>query len=144
MGFLCNLRWSNFSSSNRPYWLISNDQISPLSYIWTLIQNSFELLFNNFHCLAIFSVLKLFSDACDNLHTIVQCDFGFDCNILIAFIEERSSLWVASNCPCHSDIKKLISSNISGVCSSLVLRDILCHHINMFSFVIFQSFHQFY
>ena len=142
MSFLRNLRWSNFASSDRPNWLISNNQVTPLSYVWTVIWNSFKLLFNNFHGFSIFSVLKLFSNACDNFHSVIQCNLCFDCDIFIAFIKERSSFWMASDCPCHSNIKKLISSDISSVRSSFVLRDILCHYIDMIFFVVFQSFHQ--
>ena len=143
MSFLCNIRWCNFTGSNSPNWLISNYQVSPLSYIWTVVWNSFKLLFNNFHGSTIFSVLKLFSNTCNNLQSIVQCNFGFDCNILIAFIEERSSFRMPCNRPCYSDVKKLISGNISSVCTSFVLRDILSHHFDISPIAEKQIFPQF-
>ncbi len=130
MSFLCNIRRSNFTSSNSPNWLISNDQVSPLSYILTVEWNSFKLLFNNFHGSTIFSVLKLFSNTCNNIQSIVQCNFGFHCNILIAFIEERSSFRMPCYRPWHSDVSKLVRGNISSVCTSFVLRDILSHRFD--------------
>lgn len=136
MSFLSLLRGGNFTSSNSPDWLISDNNISPLSF-GNFINDSLELSGINFTCLSRFSFFELFSNAEHNVKTILDGNLSLDCNIFVGFSEKCSSFRVTSQCPFNIKIFKLISCDISSVSSSSVLRDILSTDFNIRIFQVF-------
>merc|ERR1740130_2109804 len=122
---ILGLLWSgNFTCSNSPYWLISDNNITPLS-LGKFINNGLELSGINFTSLSRFSLLKLLSNAKHNVKTILNGNFGLDSNLLIGFFEKSSSFGVTSQGPFNVQICKLIGCNVSSISSSSILRDIL-------------------
>jgi len=135
MSFLSLLRGGNFTSSNSPDWLISDNNITPLSF-GHFINDGLELSGINFTCLSRFSLFELFSNAEHNVETILDGNFSLKCNIFVGFSEKWSSFGVTSQGPFDIEICKLIGSDISSVSSSSILRDILSTYLNIRSFQI--------
>jgi len=84
---ILSLFWSsNLTSSNSPYWLVSNNDISPLS-LGNLINNSLELSGVDLSSLSRFSLFKLLSNTEHDVEAILASNLGLEGNILIRLSE---------------------------------------------------------
>jgi hypothetical protein len=128
---LLSLFWGgNLSGTNSPDWLVSNNNIAPLS-LCKLVSNSLELSGIYFIGLAGLSLLKELTNADHDVHAVLDCNLGLDSDVLIGLTEEGSSLGVTSKSPLDANISELVSSDISSVSTSSILGYILSRNIDL-------------
>ena len=124
VGLLSLLWGSDLTGTDGPDWLVSNDDIAPMSNS-ELISNSLKLSSVNNVGLSGLSLLELLSNANHDVHSVINGDLGLDGNILIGLTKERSSFGVTGEGPLDTNIGELISGDISSESTSSILRHIL-------------------
>jgi len=116
-----SLLWScDLTGTDSPNWLISNDDLTPVSLI-ELIGDGFKLSSVDLSGLATFSLFELLANTSHNTDSFLKGSLGLQSNILIRLLMESSSLGVTGECPMNANILKLISSNISSISTLWIL-----------------------
>lgn len=130
MGLLCLLWSGNFACTDGPNWFVSNNDVSPLRGRY-LIGNSLELSSIDLVGLSRLSFIELLSDASHDSNTVVDSGLGLLGDIFIGFMAECSSLGVTSEGPFDTNVLELIGSDVTGVCTLSILRNILSHDMDI-------------
>ena len=131
MNLLCLLWRGSLTGANGPNGLVSNDDLAPVTT--NLVENSSELSLVDSLGLTTFALIKLLSDACHHIESILNSDLDLVSNDSVALSEDVSALGVTKNHPVNACILELFCTDFTSVCSILVLRYVLGADLNVAS-----------
>ena len=122
MSILSDLGSGSFSSADGPDWLISNDDVRPVSNRGF---DGIELCLKNIICSSSFSLFKSLSNTKNGFKSCTLSLGYLTGNDIICLTEELSSLGVSYKSPLKSKINNLLGTDLASKCAVAACADVL-------------------